>query len=62
MLNAYSYSLLQILYMRYKLIMKMDFNIVRTGQIARRGLGSHGNKGVAEGRVVGKCERLQVCS
>lgn len=58
MFNAYSYSLLQSLYMCDELVMKMDFNIVRAGQIICGGLGSHGNKGVAEGDVIGKCKRL----
>lgn len=60
MFNAYSYSLLQTLYVRYKLIMKMDFNIIGTRQVFRSGFRSHGNKGIAEGNVIGKRERLHV--
>lgn len=60
MFNAYHYGFLQSPYMCHKLIMEMDFHIVGTGQIICGGLGSHRNKGVAEGHVISKCERLQV--
>lgn len=37
----------------------MDFNIVRTWQVLRCGLGSHGNEGISEGGVIGERKRLQ---
>ena len=57
--NAYRYSLLQTVYMCDKLVMKMDFNIVRAWQVLRCGLGSHGNEGISEGGVIGERKRLQ---
>ena len=56
--NAYCDSLLHTLDMCDKLVMKVNFNIVRTRQIIRCGLGSHGDEGISEGSVIGECKGL----
>ena len=57
---AYWYRVLQLPDMLHEFVMKLEFHIVRTRKVAWGWFWSHGDKGIAKGGIIGKCEGLQV--
>ena len=57
---AYWYRVLQLPDMLHEFVMKLEFHIVRTRKVTWGWFWSHGDKGIAKGRIISKCEGLQV--